>query len=119
MASDKTLAILRGKLHGFITARQKAYAAVVAKGKLPIDYAEKISAILMLRVQLEASSGWDLAAHLKWISAMRPQIMAILPAATNESPRMLKFRKHMLDLLSYCDDLADSKPLFQLNRKAA
>jgi hypothetical protein len=119
MATDKTLTIIRAKLDGFVKARQKAYQAVVAKGKMPLDYAEKISAILMLRVQLEASSGWDLTAHLKWISAMRPQIMAILPAANSESPRMLKFRKHMLDLLGYCDDLADSKPLFQQNRKAA
>lgn len=118
-AQEANLQNIRGRITHFVNARQKAYEISVKKGRTIPGYAEKISAILMLKVHLQASEHWDLQANLRWIHQLRQQILVLLPSEFNEDPRQRKYRQHMLDLLSYCELLLDSKPMFHRNPKAA
>jgi hypothetical protein len=117
--NKRTRDIIRAKLTGFVRARQHAYESVIKKGGTIPEYREKISVIIMLSVQLQASANWDLHAHMNWIIAMRPQILTLLPSENHSDSRHRSFRKHMLDLLSYCELMHDTKSFFHTNPKAA
>lgn len=110
--SHTTLTIIRSKLSCFISRRERAYRAVVTGGHPVPDYAAKIRAINMLRNQLQASTAWDLQSNLRWIHAMRHLVTELLPYEFHDDPKQKVYRKHMVDLLNYCEDLLDSKPLF-------
>jgi hypothetical protein len=111
--NDIMLGIIRSKLLHFINRREKAYQSIVNKGQTVPDYSSKISAINDLRVQLKASEGWSLESNLNWIHAMNDKLIKILPSEFNDDPKQKRYRKHMLDLVSYCEDLFNSKPMFQ------
>lgn len=104
--------IIREKLQAFITRREKAYKFIAEKGSAIPDYDKKIQAINTIRVQLQASRDWDLQAHLKWIHAMRDQIQILLPFEFHDDQKQRQYRERILNLLRYCEDLLDSKPLF-------
>jgi hypothetical protein len=109
---DQVRNIIRNKLQAFITRREHAYKFVIAKGGNIPDYDKKTRAIRALRVQLQASRDWSLQANLKWIHAMREQIHLLLPFEHHDDQKLKQYRERVLNLLRYCDDLLDSKPLF-------
>jgi hypothetical protein len=106
--------IIRSKIKCFINRRKRAYDSIVNAGYAVPDYAHKNRTIEALRIQLQASESWDLKAHLNWIHAMHDDITALLPYEFHDDPKQILYRKHMVDLLRYCEDLLNSKPLFQL-----
>jgi hypothetical protein len=89
--------------------RERAYKAVRSKGHPVPDYSLKMKAINSLRVQLSASAEWDLQSNLRWIHAMRHQIVELLPYEFHDDQKQLLYRKHITDLLNYCEDLLNSK----------
>lgn len=110
---DRTLDLIRQKISNFITARERAYNAIAKKGAQIPDYALKRRAITLLRVQLNASENWDLQANLRWIHAMRHLITRLLPFEFHDDEKQKAYRKHMIDLLNYCDDLLNAQPLLK------
>lgn len=100
-----TKQIIRIKLAGFITRREHAYDAMTKRGRAVPDLAVKMNAIKALRKQLDASRDWDLKAHLLWIGAMRHMITTLLPYEFHEDEKQRRYRKRIVDLLNYCEDL--------------
>jgi hypothetical protein len=109
--NEFTRQLIRGKLTHFLNSRERAYQFIAKKGAVVPGYDVKMKAITSIRIQLSASRTWDLNSHLKWIHSMRDQIMALLPYEFHDDPKQRKYRKHMTDLLKYCEDLLDSKQL--------
>lgn len=111
---------LRTRLMRFLNRRERAYKEILKKGfKIP-DYAEKTEAIQAIRVQLAASTDWTLRSHYLWICAMQEKICKLLPFEFHDDHKQITYRKHILELLAFCDDQVNSKPLFQnSNNKAA
>lgn len=107
-----TLGVIRDKLASLINRRAKAYEASIRKGHIIPHYAEKIRAIKALRAQLMASDGWELQSNLRWIHAMKGDLLLILPAEFHSDEKQKRYRKHMLDLIGFCEDLLNCKPLF-------
>lgn len=103
--NECTKAIIRNKLSGFITRRQHAYDAMTKRGYTVPDLARKNKAIAALRDQLEASRDWSLRSHLLWICAMRHLITTLLPYEFHDDAKQVKYRKRIVDLLNYCEDL--------------
>jgi hypothetical protein len=111
--------LIRKKLNAFITRREKAYQHMISKGHAVPAYGEKMQAIKSLRVQMNASASWDLRSNLLWIHSMRDQIHVLLPFEFHDDPKQRAYRKRILDLLRYCEDLLISKPISLLKFKAA
>lgn len=111
---------LRARLMRFLNRREKAYKEIIKRGFRVPGYSHKAAAINAIRVQLRASETWTLRSHCLWISAMRDQLVSLLPFEFHDDPKQVAYRKHMIDLLCFCDDQVNSKPLFQnSNSKAA
>ena len=104
--------LIRSKLSRFINNRERAYGVIVKKGFTVPEYDIKMRAIKFLRIQLDASRDWDLQSHLRWISAMRQLITTLLPFEFHDDPKQRAYRKHMVDLLNYCNDLLNTTPHF-------
>jgi len=109
---------LRDQLAAFITRREKAYKAILAKGQAVPDLALKEKAIANLRAQLEASKDWTLRSHILWILALRHQIAELLPYEFHDDPKQVKYRQRIIDMLRWCDDQIGTKQL-TFNLKAA
>jgi hypothetical protein len=109
---DQVRDIIREKLLSLINRRERAYKSIVEKGSNIPDYDKKVRAINAIRIQLEASRDWDLQSNLRWIHAMREQIHIILPFEFHDDQKQRLYRERLLNLLRYCDDLLDTKPLF-------
>lgn len=114
MRRDVIKDIIRSKLKAFVTRREHAYKAIIHSGITVPDYATKARAIEVLKIQIEASKSWTLEAHLRWIHVMHDEITALLPYEFHDDPKQKIYRKHMLDLLNYCEDLLNSKTNVQL-----
>jgi len=110
---------LRTRLMRFLNRRERAYKIIQKKGFAVPDYSSKVKAIKAIRIQLMASDGWTMKSHCLWICAMSKQIKSLLPFEFHDDPAQQTYRKHMLQLLAFCDDVVNSKPLFKQNFKAA
>lgn len=95
---------LRNRLTRFINRREHAYKEAIAKGNEVPHYAERMTAISLLRIQLEASATWDLKAHINWIYSMRANIMLLLPSRFHKSQAQIKYRERITALITWCDD---------------
>lgn len=101
----KTLSEMRTRLMRFTQSRERAYNAIRKKGYAVPDYSAKIAAILFIRIHLQASEAWSFAAHVRMIAeTLRKHITVLLPYEFHEQGRMRSYRKHILDLLAFCDE---------------
>lgn len=103
-SSDRILTELRDRLARFINRRERAYKETIAQGNEVPHYAEKMAAIAALRIQLEASTTWELKAHINWIYSMRANIMLLLPSRFHRSQAQIKYRERITALITWCDD---------------
>lgn len=110
---------LRDRIMRFINRREKAYESIRKKGYPVPEYDAKKKAIRALRNQLEASSSWSLRSHILWICAMRHLITRLLPYEFHDDCKQVQYRKHIIDLLNYCEFQLHLKPLFNSKLKAA
>ncbi len=95
---------LRETLMRFINRRERAYKETL-KLKRPVpEYAQKVQAITRLRTQLSASRDWTLMQNIKWIVAMRSDITLLLPFEFHKDEKQRTYRKHITELLNYCED---------------
>ena len=110
--------IIRTKLKRFVNMREQAYKKILSSGYAVPGYSLKMQCINAIRTQLEASKNWNLQANLSWVVAMYPNIVALLPREFHDDPKQQVYRKHMLDLLNYCKDLLNTKPMFSTNKNS-
>lgn len=118
----KVLREIRTRLMRFCNCRERAYNVMRKKGYAVPDYSAKIAAILFIRIHLEASEQWPLAAHVRMIAeTLRKHIAVLLPHEFHEQDRQRSYRKHILDVLRFCDDRMAKKQisLFTHKSKAA
>lgn len=118
----KILTEIRTRLMRFCNGRERAYNVMRKKGFPVPDYSAKLAAILFIRIHLQASERWPLAAHVRMVAeTLRKHITVLLPHEFHEQDRMGSYRKHILDLLRFCDDRMARKQrsLFNHNPKAA
>jgi hypothetical protein len=118
----KILSELRTRLMRFCNCRERAYNMMRKKGYAVPDYSAKIASILFIRIHLQASESWPLAPHIRMISeTLRKHIHTILPFEFHEQDRQRSYRKHILDVLRFCDDRMEKKQirLFTNKPKAA
>lgn len=92
----------------FINRRERAYKEIRKRGYPVPEYERKKNAITALRAQLEASATWSLNSHVLWICAMRPQLATLLPFEFHDDPKQVAYRKVIIQLLNYCDDLMNT-----------
>lgn len=96
---------IRTRLMRFVNCRERAYNVMRKKGFPVPDYAGKIVSIIFIRTHLQASENWSLTAHVRMIAGnMRKHIHVLLPFEFHEQERQRSYRKHILDLLQFCDD---------------
>lgn len=101
----KILNEMRSRLMRFTNCRERAYNAIRKKGYAVPDYSAKIAAILFIRIHLQASESWSLAGHVRMIGdTLRKHITVLLPYEFHEQDRMRSYRKHIIDLLAFCDE---------------
>lgn len=101
----KIIAEIRSRVMRFCNCRERAYQVMRKKGFAVPDYSAKLAAILFIRIHLQASDQWPLAAHVRLIGeTLRKHITVLLPHEFHEQDRMRSYRKHILDLLRFCDD---------------
>jgi len=100
---------LRDRLMRFINRRERAYKEIRKKNLPVADYKKKLDAMERLRVQLVASTGWSLRSHIMWICAMRADIVTLLPYEFHDDPKQVTYRKHISDMISWCDDQLETE----------
>lgn len=101
---DKIRNEIRGRLMRFTNCRERAYEYVRKKGHPVPDYTDKVAAILFIRIHLQASASWDLKAHIRLIAkTLRVHIETLLPFEFHDDKRQLSYRRHIEDLMKYCD----------------
>lgn len=101
----KLLTEIRTRLMRFTNCRERAYDVMRKKGYPVPDYSAKIASILFIRIHLQASESWDLTAHVRMVAeTLRRHITVLLPSEFHEQDRQRSYRKHIIDLLRFCDD---------------
>lgn len=114
----KVLREIRDRLMRFCNCRERAYQVMRRKGYPVPDYSAKLSAILFIRIHLQASEQWPLAAHVRMISqTLRKHINVLLPHEFHDQDRMRSYRKHILDLLRFCDERFNERQITLLTTK--
>lgn len=112
MQTDSTLSIIRTKLTHYVNRRARAYEFALSKGYAVEEYALKVRAITSLRIQLQASVTWSLHSNLQWIHVMHAELIKILPSEFSDH-KQKKYRKHILDLITFCEDLLTNNSSIQ------
>lgn len=101
----KVLREIRDRLMRFCNCRERAYEVMRKKGYPVPDYSAKIASILFIRIHLQHSENWPLKPHFRLVSeTLRKHINTILPFEFHEQDRQRSYRKHIIDLLRFCDD---------------
>lgn len=110
ISEDKIKREIRDRLMRFCNCRERAYSVMVKKGYPVPDYSTKLAAILFIRTHLQASEKWSLAGHVRLVGeTLREHISLLLPHEFHEQNRLRNYRRHILDLLRFCDDCLDKK----------
>src|SRR5687767_5974423 len=110
---------IRTRLMRFANCRERAYNVMRKKGYGVPDYSAKIASIIFIRVHLQASEQWNLTGHVRMVSeTLRKHIHVILPFEFHEQDRQRSYRKHIVDLISFCDDQMEKKQIRLLTNKS-
>lgn len=119
-SEGKVLTELRSRLMRFCNCRERAYEVMRRKGYPVPDYSAKLAAILFIRIHLQASTHWPLAPHLRMVAVtLRKHITVLLPFEFHDEDRQRSYRKHILDLLTYCDEQMQRKQISLFNKPQA
>ena len=116
----KILSELRTRLMRFCNCRERAYQVMRRKGYPVPGYSAKIAAILFIRIHLQASERWPLAPHVRMVAVtLRRHITELLPFEFHEEDRQRSYRKHIIDLLRFCDERMEKKQISLFNKPQA
>lgn len=112
---------IRTRLMRFTNCRERAYNVMKKRGHAVPDYSAKIASIIFIRIHLQASESWDLKAHVRMVAeTLRKHIITLLPFEFHEEDRQRSYRKHIIDLLQFCDDRIQKNQITLFtNNKAA
>lgn len=103
---------IRERLMRFVNRRERAFREI-RRRQPSANFRHQLEAIEAIRIQLQASAQWSLASHVRMVVALRYKILLLLPSKDHHIKGELTYRKHMIELVNFCEDQLGEPYLFK------